>query len=67
MEGSCEYTEGQKINAYLILMENLEGKTPLGTPRRRWEDNIKMVLREINGMVWTGLVWLRIETGGGLL
>jgi hypothetical protein len=34
-----------------------EGKTPLGRPRRRWEDNIKMVLREIGwgGMDWTDL------------
>jgi hypothetical protein len=34
-----------------------EGKRPLGTPRRRWEDNIRMDLREIEwgGMYWTDL------------
>jgi hypothetical protein len=38
---------GEKRNAYRILVKNLEGKKPLGRPRRRWEDNIKMNLREI--------------------
>jgi hypothetical protein len=44
-------------------------KMPLGRPRRRWEDNIKMDLSEIGwgGVVWTGLIWFRIGTGGGLL
>ena len=37
-----------------------EGKRPLGRPRRRWEDNIKMVLQ----VVGTGWSWLRIGTGG---
>jgi hypothetical protein len=31
---------------YEFLVERLEGKSPLGRPRRRWEDNIKMDLRE---------------------
>jgi hypothetical protein len=39
---------------------------PLGRTRRRWEDNIKMDLREI-GCDVTGFFWLRIRTGGGLL
>jgi hypothetical protein len=45
------------------------GKRPLGIPRRRWVDNIKIDLREIgwDGMVWTGSIWLRIGTSGGLL
>jgi hypothetical protein len=38
---------GAKGNAYKILMGNPEGKKPLGRPRRRWKDNIKMDLREI--------------------
>jgi hypothetical protein len=33
-----------KRNAYRILVGKPEEKTPLGRPRRRWEDNIKMVL-----------------------
>jgi hypothetical protein len=44
-----------------------EGKRPLGRPRRRWEDNIKMDLREIGWVLWTGLIWLRIRSGEGLL
>jgi hypothetical protein len=43
-----------------------EGWRPLGRPRRRWEDNIKMDLQEVGWGAWTGLIWLRIWTGGGL-
>ena len=41
-----------------------EGKRPLGRPRRRWEDNIKMALQEVGGGCgdWMGP---RIGTGGG--
>jgi hypothetical protein len=38
---------GMKRNAYKILAGKPEGKRPLGSPRRRWVDNIKMDLREI--------------------
>jgi hypothetical protein len=34
-------------NAYNILFGKPEGKRPLGRPRRRWEDNIRLDLREI--------------------
>ena len=34
-------------NAYRVLVEKPESKRPLGRPRRRWEDNIKMDLREV--------------------
>jgi hypothetical protein len=51
-------------NAYSILVGKPEGKRPLGRPRRRWVDNIKMYLREIG---WDGINWLRIGTSGGLL
>jgi hypothetical protein len=40
-------TNGEKRNAYKILVGNPEGKRPPGRPRRRWVDNIKMDLREI--------------------
>jgi hypothetical protein len=45
---------GEKRNAYRILVGKPEGKIPLGRPRRRWMDNIKIDLREIgrNGMDW---------------
>jgi hypothetical protein len=45
----------EKRNAYSILVGKLEGKRPLGRPRRRWVDNIKMDLREIG---WDGVVWI---------
>jgi hypothetical protein len=37
---------GEKGNAYRVSVENSEGKRPLGGPRCRWEDNIKINLRE---------------------
>jgi hypothetical protein len=37
---------GEMRNAYKILFGNLEGKRPLAKPRRRWEDNIRMYLKE---------------------
>jgi hypothetical protein len=37
----------EKRNAYRSLVANPEGKIPLGTPRNRWVDNIKMDLAEI--------------------
>jgi hypothetical protein len=45
----------EKRNAYRILVGNSEGKRPLGRPRRRWVDNIKMDLREIG---WDGRDWI---------
>jgi hypothetical protein len=60
---------GEKRNAYRLLVGKPEGKSPLGRPRRRWVDNIRMYLGEVrcDGVMWTGLVWLRIGTGGELL
>jgi hypothetical protein len=45
-------TNGERSNAYRILVGKPEGRTPLGRPRRRWVDNIKMDLREIG---WDGV------------
>jgi hypothetical protein len=61
MGGSC-ITKGGKRNAYRLLVGKPGGKRALGRPRRRWMDNIRMDLEEA-----TGLVWLRIGTGGELL
>jgi hypothetical protein len=61
---------GEKGNVYRLLVGKLEGKRPLGRPRHRWIDNIKMGLSEIGLSVvdWiAGLVWLRIGTDGELL
>ena len=38
---------GERRGVYRILVGKHEGKTPLGRPRRRWEDNIKMDLQEV--------------------
>jgi hypothetical protein len=48
---------GAKRNAYRILVGILEGKRPLGRPRRRWVGNIKMDLREIG---WDGMDWVHL-------
>jgi hypothetical protein len=47
-------TNGEK-NAYRILVGYLEVNRPLGRPRRRWVDNIKMDLRDIG---WDGVDWI---------
>jgi hypothetical protein len=46
---------GRARNAYRILVGKLEGKRPLGRPRRRWVNNIKIDLREIE---WIGVDWI---------
>jgi hypothetical protein len=48
---------GEKRNVYRLLVGNPEGKRPLGRPRRRWMDNIKMDLLKIGLSVvdWIGL------------
>jgi hypothetical protein len=48
-------TSGEKRIAYRILVGKSDGKRPLGRPRRRWVDNIKMDLRLI---VWDGMDWI---------
>jgi len=50
----------------VVLVGIPEGKIPLGRPRRRWEDNVKMNLREVGG-VETRWSLLRIGTDGGHL
>jgi hypothetical protein len=41
--------------AYGVLVRRPEGKRPLGRPRRRWEDNIKIHFRQV---VWEGVDWI---------
>jgi hypothetical protein len=43
------------INSYKILVGKSERKRPLGRPRRRWEDDIRMDLREVR---WEGVDWM---------
>jgi hypothetical protein len=47
----------EKRNAYRILVGNAEGKRPLGRPRRRWLDYIKIKLRVID---WDGVDWINM-------
>jgi hypothetical protein len=56
----------EKRNAYGILVGKPEIKISLGRPRRRWVNNVKRDHRE-DGVLWTGSIWLRIGTIGGLL
>jgi hypothetical protein len=59
---------GKERKVYKVLVGKPEAKKPLGRPRRRWEDGIRMDLREIGlGGVLIGFDWLRTGTGGGLL
>jgi hypothetical protein len=55
-----------KRTALKLLVAKPEGKRLLGRLRRRWEDNIKWILERKDGVVWSGLIRLRIGTGGGL-
>ena len=57
----------ERRGAYRVVVGKTEGKRPLGRPRHRLEANIKVHLQEVGWGAWTGLIWLRIVTGGGLL
>jgi hypothetical protein len=56
MDGACS-TNGEKRNAYRLFVEKPEGRKPLGRPRRKWLDNIRLDLVEVGwGYVdWIGL------------
>jgi hypothetical protein len=58
---------GERGGVYRVLVGRPEGKRPLGRPRRRWEDNIKLDLREIG---FDGANWIHLaedKVSGGLL
>jgi hypothetical protein len=54
---------GEGRGVYRVLVGMPEGKRPLGRPRRRWEDNIKVDLREIgiDGASWIRLAQDRVQ------
>ena len=56
---------GEEREVYRVLVGKPEGKIPLGRPRHRWVDNIRMDLQDV--CMWTGLDWPRIETVDGRL
>jgi hypothetical protein len=60
MDGGCSIN-GKKRNAYRLLLEKPEEKRPVGIPRRRWVDNIKMNLGK---MEWGGVDWIGMAQNG---
>jgi hypothetical protein len=48
---------GEERKLYKILVGKAEGKRPLGRPKRRWDNGIRMDLREIG---WGGVDWIRL-------
>jgi hypothetical protein len=57
--------EGREVCKVLVVKH--ERKRPLGRPRHRYENGIRMDIWEIGFWVWSGFNWLRIGVGGGLL
>jgi hypothetical protein len=55
-------TNGDTRNAYRILVGKPEGKRPLGRPRRKWVDNIKVGFRDIG---WDGKDWIDLAQDRG--
>jgi hypothetical protein len=58
---------GERRGAYRALVGKPEGRRPLGRPRRRWGIILKWIFERLAVGAQTGLIWLRIRTGGGLL
>jgi hypothetical protein len=58
---------GEERKVYTVLVGKPEGKRLLVRPRRRWDDGLKIDLRETGWGMWIGFDWLSIGTGGGLL
>jgi hypothetical protein len=54
MGGACS-TNGERRNAYRLLVGKLEGRRPLGRPRRRWFDIIRMDFVEVG---WCDADWI---------
>jgi len=55
---------GERRSIYTVLVGKSDEKRPLGKSKCRWQDNIQM---DLGWGVWSGLIWLWIETGGGML
>jgi hypothetical protein len=54
---------GEETGVHRVLVGKPEGKRPLGRTRCRWEDNIKMDLQGVGGVMGIGWSWLRVGTG----
>jgi hypothetical protein len=66
MGGACS-TYGGEERAFRVLVRKPEEGRPLVRHRNRWKDNIEWIFEKWYGGAWTGSIWLRIGTGGGLL
>ena len=66
MSGACS-TYGERRGVYRIVVEKIDGKRPVGRPKFKWEDNIKMDFWKLDEVALTRLIWFRIGTGGGHL
>jgi hypothetical protein len=66
MGGACS-SDGEGRGVYRILLGKPEGKRPMGRPRRRWKEILGWIFRKWGVEIWTGVGWLRIETGAGQL
>jgi len=60
-------TYNKRRSAYTILVGKSEKKRPLGRPKRRWGDNMKMDIQEVGCGICTGFIWLKLRTDDGLL
>jgi hypothetical protein len=58
---------GEGSSVYRVLVGKPKGKRPLGRTRRNGRNILKWIFKKQDVGVWTGLSWLRIETGGGQL
>jgi hypothetical protein len=58
---------GEERKVYKVLVGKPKGKRPLGKPRHRWGDGIRMDFGEIGWGVWSGFIWVRMGASGRLL
>jgi len=58
---------GDSRGVYSALVGKPDGKKPLGRSTHRWGIILKYIFKKWDGEAGTGLIWLRIETGGGRL
>jgi hypothetical protein len=58
---------GEERKLYKVLVGKPKGKRPLGRPRCRWEDGIRMDLGRLAEGMWSGFNWIRIGADRGLL
>jgi len=61
MDGSRRKHGGEVHTAFCCTNQR---ERPIRRPTRIWEDNIKMDIQELGCGAWSGLIWLRIRTGG---